>query len=102
MIIIASSLVAVLGVGCTSSRPPDWADQSLNRAVGQKFELLRIRSQHYFKVVDEKDEYKDQQDQLPNGCTYVLRVRKSDDIIISWRYVSAPSLCNHDLDTRSH
>jgi hypothetical protein len=102
MIIIASSLVAVLGVGCISSRPPDWFDQSLNSVVGKEFEKIKTISQKYYQIITEDDQYKDQQSQLPNGCTYVLRVRKSDDIIISWRYVSAPSLCNHDLDTRSH
>jgi hypothetical protein len=94
------SIAVVFTTACSFIKhDPQWFTKALNNDIGKNFSGYAGKARPFYNLVRTIDGHDEYERIHPGGCSYVLVVRKSDDIIVSWRYTSAPSICNRDIWT---
>jgi hypothetical protein len=84
-------------------RDPLWFEKTMNDSVGKPIDApYKNQRFNYMTVLSDVDDLLVVEDHMPNGCSYVLNIRRPSMILESWKYTSDPKLCNHNLDIRSH
>ncbi len=94
--------LAIAVSACVGDRREEkWYEKSLDSGIGKPFGKAVYGSKSLYKYLSDDGNYYELQNELPNGCSYVWRIRKIDDVITSWRLTSDAALCNHHFFTGS-